>query len=449
MNKTLIIIKILTIYLLTTTIIACGGGGGGGSSDDSFDPTVSSRGTLTYSPATCSDSDQLQFIYNVMHDVYLWAETSPTVSISGYTSQSTLINDLRSSQDSWSYVISQTDYNNYYAGSNIGLGVKMSSDSNTNEIFITHVYPGSPADTAGIRRGYSLTSVNGYSASSIIANDEWDDAFGPSESGYVVDIDYIDNSNATGSASITKASYYADSVAAHTVLNNSNNGNKIGYLAYLNFSGNYEDDLEDAFNDFVSNNVKELVIDLRYNGGGLTNGARYLGSQIAGASNAFSNMFTFIHNTKYSSWNTNNLFPLPSYNLSIEKVVFLTTSSTASSSEILISGLDPYVDTYIVGSATHGKPVGMYSFSYCDNYIVPITFKNVNSEGHTDYFDGISANCLISDDVTKQLGDSTEATLASAINYLENGTCNDGRGIFTTDLKAPERRGINKIFDVR
>jgi len=449
-KNNLYILKYLVLFTLLFVLYACGGGGGGSSSTDgdTDTPVVGNIGTLSYAPETCSDTDQKDFIYDVMKDVYFWNDQTPVVDPSTYASNSDLLAALRVSPDSWSYNISQQAYNDYYAGSNIGLGVKLTYSSVTNEIFISLVYPSSPAANAGLTRGFELLSVNGYSATDIIQNDLWDDAFGPNENGYVVDLTYIDTSDNTGTTSIVKTSYYAHSAPVYDIFTNATNSNKIGYLTYLAFSSNYRVDLSDAFEAFETNNISELIVDLRYNGGGQNSAANYLGSTIAGTPLIYNIMYAYLHNSRYSAWNRLVGFASSGATLNVDKIVFIVTSQTASASELLINSLTPYKDVILIGSKTHGKPVGMYAFSYCTNYLVPISFQMVNSDGSGGYYDGFSVDCDDSDDLTKQLGDATESMLATAITYLETGGCSRSRAN-TLNLRNVERTGIDRIFDNR
>jgi len=439
--------KLILVILTTQMIFACGGGGGS-SSIDNETPIVADLGWQSYAPDTCSDANQLKFIYDVMHDIYFWSEYTPDLDYSTYTSQDDLIESLRYGSDKWSYITTQQEYLDHYAGANTGLGIKMTYSSVTNEIFITTVYPDSPADSAGLMRGFEITSVNGNTAQDIIQNSLWTTAFEPSAAGSVTNISYIDNNSQAGAVSITTAAYYAHSVPAYEVFTNSSNGKKIGYLMYLSFTSKYASDLFNALSSFETNNISELIVDLRYNGGGQNRAAEYLASVIGGSPLVSKVMYYYLHNSRYASWDSAEVFSSTTYNLNIEKVVFITTQGTASASELVINSLSPYIPTTLVGSTTHGKPVGMYAISFCDKYLVPISFQLLNSELAGDYFDGMDTDCSASDDVTHQLGDADEEMLATAISYLETGTCAKSKASHS-DLKEPVRKGIYNIFNVQ
>jgi len=446
MNKNLFrCCKKILLLVLFTAIAACGGGGGG-ADPSSTDELVGNTGQLTYSPESCSDDHQLKFINEVMHDVYYWSSSTPILDYASYTSQESLLHDLRYSADDWSYLISQQDYLNYYTGSNTGLGVKLTYSSSLKEIYITLVYPDSPADLSGLQRGYKILNVNGYTAADIIDNDLWSDAFGPDEAGYTVNLAYVDNNSSGGTAAIVKDNYYADSSPTYNIFTNSTNSKKIGYLLYLNFSGTYLTDLSEAMTEFEKSNIRELIIDLRYNGGGQNSAARYLGSVIAGAGLFGKLMYSHIHNEKYSPWDRETLFSSSIYSLKIEKVVFIVTSQTASASELLINSLSPYMDVTVVGGKTHGKPVGMYAFGFCEKYLVPITFEMQNSDSYGGYYSGFTPDCSAGDDIEHQLGDKNEDMLQTAVGYLETNNCSVSAKKLKT-FEHVKRDSINKIFN--
>ncbi|MFC2087897.1 S41 family peptidase, partial [Bacteroidota bacterium] len=118
----------------------------------------------------------------------------------------------------------------------------------------------------------------------------------------------------------------------------------------------------------------------------------------------------------------------------IDKIYIITTSSTASASEVIINSLKPFLDVKLIGSQTHGKPVGMRVFEYMakdpvDNnrtwVVAPITFKGVNALGEGEYFNGFPIDGNAIDDLSKDWGDTTEASLSQAINYIKTGSFKD------------------------
>jgi carboxyl-terminal processing protease len=115
---------------------------------------------------------------------------------------------------------------------------------------------------------------------------------------------------------------------------------------------------------------------------------------------------------------------LKSNSIQLDKLVVITTSSTASASELVISGLKPYMNMKLIGSTTHGKPVGMNieGDTKLNIAVAPISFRNVNSQGYSDYFDGIPVDFAIKDNVTQDWGNTADASLNAALNYISLGT---------------------------
>jgi C-terminal processing protease CtpA/Prc len=107
----------------------------------------------------------------------------------------------------------------------------------------------------------------------------------------------------------------------------------------------------------------------------------------------------------------------------VDHVVFITTGSSLSASELLINAVVPHVPVSIVGDTTGGKPVGSKHFDFCDRVAAPITFRLVNAEGRGDYFDGLPPTCTAPDDLQRPLGDVAEASLATALHLLATGQC--------------------------
>jgi len=410
-------LKLTAVLAAALILAACGGGG-------SDSPSSGSKAfNIDYYPAECSEAAQTEFVYNAMHDVYYWADTAPVLDYTAYSSQYDLIYAMRNSKDVFSTIYTKQFINDYYSGANIGLGFNTITDGTG--LYIRMVYPDSPADLAGLERGNRILAVNGYTAEQMLASSSVSDAaYGPSTAGYAVSIDYLDNSNVGKTAVISKAEYYADSAPVYNIFTNSSNGKKIGYLLYNSFNSNTAD-AKPAMAAFKAEGVRELVIDLRYNGGGLVTTAQYIGSFIGGNGLKGLTMLKMIFNQQYSGMSSKVSFVEPAYALDVDRVVFLVTGASASASEMVINGLKPFKDVYLIGSETYGKPVGSHYIGYCDKYLSAITFENKNALDEGGYFDGISADCRKYEDVDSlgQFGDSDEKFLGSALTYLQNGGC--------------------------
>jgi C-terminal processing protease CtpA/Prc len=202
---------------------------------------------------------------------------------------------------------------------------------------------------------------------------------------------------------------------------------KIGYLRYDSFTGTSVAEFEEAFTTFKNTNIDELVIDMRYNGGG----------SVAVASTLLENITNAYPGQRqgYLDWNAhyknrNESFYFtdePDANdLNMKRVFFLVTKGSASASEVVINALKPYLgdnNVITIGSNTHGKPVGMSGKQYGKNIYFLINFYTKNNNGQTTGFEGISPTCSAVDDISHSMGDTNETMLSTALYYIQNNKC--------------------------
>jgi carboxyl-terminal processing protease len=217
-------------------------------------------------------------------------------------------------------------------------------------------------------------------------------------------------------------------------------GQKVGYIVFNDHIVPAEQQLINAVNSLRSQGVSDLVLDLRYNGGGYIFIASELAYMIAGQSRTQGLVFEkFQYNNKRTADNAapgtpfystscilnanfqcTNQQPLPSLNLT--RVYVLTSGGTCSASESVINGLRGIdVQVNIVGTTTCGKPYGFTAEDNCGISYFPIEFKGVNAKGFGDYADGFAATCTAGDDLGRPLGDVNEAKLATALYMRANG----------------------------
>jgi len=200
---------------------------------------------------------------------------------------------------------------------------------------------------------------------------------------------------------------------------------------------------------FTDANIQERVLDLRYNGGGLTDIARQLASQISGPATDGNELITYQYNDKYDTSNYTKYFDSESFSQGLSRVVVLTTSRTASSSEIVINSLKPYIDVVTMGDTTTGKPYITRGRDYCGKRVHALEAEGLNASGVSVY-GGITADCAASDDVTSNFGGNngntngnTEGMLRSALDYILNGNC-ETPSSQAADLRA--RAKLNTDF---
>jgi hypothetical protein len=202
--------------------------------------------------------------------------------------------------------------------------------------------------------------------------------------------------------------------------------------------------LNTAFTQLRDQGATELVLDLRYNGGGLVSVAQHLGGLIGGPPLEGQVFVQFTHNDKQSSRNTAYRFEAKPQALAVSRLVVIATRGSASASEAIINGLRPFMDVKVVGDATYGKPVGQYGFDFCEKVLYPVAFLVTNARGEADYFAGIPADCAAADDVDHALADPREASLAEALYVVRNGRCS-GTATAQAEVQARFRERVRPV----
>lgn len=356
-------------------------------------------------------------LYNLMNEFYLWYDQMPSVDPDDFSSPVELMDALRvNPPDKWSYVTSRTELDAYYnQGAYVGFGFG-SGFNIDGELYVSFVFKNSPLFSQGISRGWQIISINGQTPTP----ENYSSLIGPSEAGLSKTFVFKSPAGTTHEYIFTKAAITMNTVLIDTVY--TFDTKKIGYFVLEGFISTSEAELNTVFADFKSKGVTDLIVDLRYNGGGQVDVSSYLANLIGG-SVAYGKIFTkAYHNDKNSDLNDYILFNANDHSLSLSKVTFITTQSSASASELLINGIKPFLDVTLVGDKTHGKPVGMYVLTFNDPSIdwafVPVCFtmRNANNEG--DFYDGIPVNVSAADDVTLPFGDTKEASLNAALVNL-------------------------------
>lgn len=406
-------------------------------------PPVSSNITAA---STTSDSAANVFIYEAMKGYYLWADQMPSLSSTGIKLKPinyfyTLLYGY-DTVDRFSWMdTSATNLTNQLNGINTVLGIKYSAffadNTQTNVVFsISYVLKGSAAEAAGLKRGDFIYKVDGKQITvsnyqSILQNQ-------------TLSIELANYANgvytATGKPlSITKTTLQTIPILKDTVVEWA--GKKVGYLNYIQFLNSFDDSLRAVFNRFKSyknTGIDELVLDLRYNGGGYVVSSDLLTSLIVKdlpskvgtvmSKKVYNNAYTAVLRKEANSdqyFLTN--FKAESANLGkLNRVFILTSPGTASASELVINNLKPFMDVILIGEHTFGKNVG--SFTITDSKkrwsfgLQPITFKTVNARDESNYgtVNGFLPDYLVKDNVIpfKPFGDPSETYFGKALSII-------------------------------
>ncbi|MBT6454873.1 MAG: hypothetical protein HOK37_04950 [Gammaproteobacteria bacterium] len=180
-----------------------------------------------------------------------------------------------------------------------------------------------------------------------------------------------------------------------------------------------------------------MVLDLRYNGGGRVSVAQNLASYMVPTTSSTDLFALLKQNDKHQDLNYSYYFKTMVNELDLDRVVVITSGSTASASEMVINGLKPFVDVKTVGNKTYGKPVGMNPVEFDDKVILPITFATYNQDGEGEYFNGIPYDCFVRDDLNSAFGDPEEGMLAEALVVSQNGLCSATKSAQKSNNERP------------
>jgi len=184
--------------------------------------------------------------------------------------------------------------------------------------------------------------------------------------------------------------------------------------------------LETAFANFRSQGVREIVLDLRYNGGGAISAANTLASYVVPLAAVTPVPQTFAQlnfSNKRQSNNTTYRFAELASAIDVTRVFVLTGQRTCSASELVVNGLKPFVNVVQIGDTTCGKPVGFVPVEYCGTTFSAVNFESVNSAGQGRYWSGLAPTCPLADDLDHALGDPLERLLNAARTIVDGGAC--------------------------
>lgn len=377
-----------------------------------------------------------KWIKENMTDLYYWNDKIPGgIDYTLEPDPEVYFNKLLyKEEDKWSGITS--DYSSLKAeleGKPLTMGYQPSFflvGDNKIVIVVKYVYPGSAADDEGLKRGDIILSID----DTRLDRSNYYDLY--SGDNYTVQLGRLEGNTLvpTGeSKSLQARVTITDPLIYHSVIDM--DGHKIGYLVYVEFIAGESKEflltMDDILNDFKSAGATDLVVDLRYNPGGEISAAVHLASEIAPweVASGGNTLITLMYNKgleafmrsdipKYGSY-LEHKFKTTSANMDLDRVYFLTTSGTASASELVITGLDPWMDVVRIGEATYGKYTGAWVIP--DDYekwaILPIVSKYSNNDGYTDFVNGLAPDYEIEDDLFEAVpfGDISDPMLAKAI----------------------------------
>lgn len=374
------------------------------------------------SPVSCSTAGKNLYVRDVMTDLYLWYSEMPNVNPTSFGSPEAYLEAVRyrTLDSTFSYITSRAANNAFYSDSQF-IGFGLSTILNDLEMRVTQVFPESPASEAGLSRGDRIVEIGGRLVTALISSGQIGSAFGPSEIGVESDIAFVNEAGSRREAHMVKRLVTIPTVSLTRIYNVG--GRRVGYIFFRNFVVPSYEALDNAFAELSAASVEELVLDLRYNGGGLVNVAQHLASYIGGVRTDGQVFAEFFHNDKNAFRNRIIRFETKPQRLTLDRLIVVTTRASASASELVINALRPFMPVVVIGGTTYGKPVGQYGIEFCDKLLAPVSFALRNADGQGDFFDGFAPDCTAPDDADHQLGDPEEGSLKEAMTFATTGAC--------------------------
>ena len=391
-------------------------------------------------------------IFFICKDIYLWTDVLPdsaTFKPAGFSSPEQMFDSLtRYKKDNSNNPLDRYSFLDNGGTSRVlqqGIAGDMGFEvgyQTDNTLYVVYVYPGSPADKAGIKRGWQLTAVNGTTSFQYddATNTLLNNAFGSSSATF----GFRKPDGGSQQNTLTAVDYKLNPILYSHIYDFS--GTKIGYFVFNNFVGldDVKDGIDSIFDGFASASVKQVIIDLRYNGGGLIETAEYLANKLVPAAKNNTEMYSqYFNNNVYANTYSNyfkNMKAMPYFpavnwpdifyseattyktakfqkqgSLELSKVSFLVSGNTVSASELLYNVLKPAMTTKLIGQTTYGKPVGFINITFGNYDMYAVNFQTKNAAGEGDYFTGIKPQIEELDDFTSDWGALSDPFLHAAL----------------------------------
>ncbi|MBT8317865.1 MAG: PDZ domain-containing protein [Lutibacter sp.] len=435
------------------------------------------------------------FVWKGMNSWYNWQSSVPSLAdskddntndyfsyLNNYATPESLFESLiynpgTSDRFSW-FIEDYVVQNNAFQGISVSFGFRLQAvsinDSGDIIFYVRYVAPNSAASGAGIKRGDIINALNGE-----VLNESNYSSVVASLSNETVTLSFVSENEGTltfiEDKTITATQLSENPVHFSTVFNDVD-GKKVGYLVYNSFRSSYNDELNAVFSNFENEGITELILDLRLNGGGSVLTSAYLASMIYKDAN--NDIFAELRfNEKHLNENGYYNFDdsLDVYDVSgtktgeetinrlttINQLYVLTSSSTASASEMVINGLKAFIPVKVVGSTTYGKNVGsitLYdspSSEYTSlssanpdhlNAMQPIVFQIYNKTGQSDYTLGFEPDIEVKEyqfwNTILPFGDENEVVLKAALDDIRGLS---GKSQFMSKYKNVKKFDVSEL----
>jgi len=377
----------------------------------------------------CSNDAQKQFVLDAMRTWYLWNDRIPAqVDINGYATPDDLLAFLMTFSpddgsgqpiDRFSFINSAAADQQFFGeGRFEGFGFS-SRFLAADDLRLSRVFAGSPADMGGLERGQRIVALNGRTIVEIQAAEGVSAVFGTSP----LEFTMRDTSGREFIVTIAQDIVTIDPIPQSFIID-AGAGRMVGYMELYQFVSTADAEFDAIFASFRAAGVNDVIIDLRDNGGGLVSTTELLADYLGGdvAENLVFTITRF-NADRAAANNRSAFFSRLGNSISLSRLIVITGPSTASASEAIANGLEPHVEVTLVGSTTSGKPVGQVGLEFCEQILRPTAFQLFNADDFGDYFDGLPADCAAADDLDVPVGAETDPNMIAALAFLETGAC--------------------------
>jgi C-terminal processing protease CtpA/Prc len=395
--------------------------------------------------------DVKKAVLDVLKEHYFWDSSIPTiVDLTQYTTALDVLEALKyKPNDEFSMLVPLDLYTSIVVfGKLTDTGINVALDEKQ-KLYVAYVFKNSPAEKAGVKRGWEILKIND---TRISVNYPLDSAFKKLNESSKIDIDFQITDTTYSSKSLVKAEYTANPVLHQQVIKldslgkDKNESVKVGYWVYQNFliseglTPKRSAEVQESMEYFQNQGVQELIIDLRYSAGGEVEVAERVCNYIVPAENTGKLMYTKKNNTLQSKNNLTVPFAKAG-SLALKQIIILTSKRTRGPAEFILNVMEPYLKVVQIGESTSGMPVTISQLSsfnskLTDNNIelLAVTSRLANSTGVTDYWDGFPKNFpttpsptggflyqIAYDSPQFDWGNVKDYQLAAALQYIKTG----------------------------
>jgi len=444
-------------------LVACGGGGGdsGGQTSAPSQPQ-----------GECANAAVNTWLQDYFSQWYFWNALTPrpqpqaTQSPAGYFASLLYAGGdpvdpaapqgMRWPRDRWSGITSTESFNQFFGeGKSMGYGVQVAglevAGRPDQALYVRYVEPLSPAGLAGVARGDEVVSINDLPASSIVSSGDYS-ALSATQEGAALKLTLRRNGLVRTDTLV--AAVYALTPVTEARVIQTGDGRRVGYIVVKDMINQVLEPWSTQLRSFKQQSIHEVVVDLRYNGGGYVSVARSLAGDLAGPA-AAGRVFTQLRYNPPIADRTETIRlsqPASADALSVPRVYVLTGRRTCSASEMLVNGLRGLgVSVVVMGETSCGKPFGFLPTSRCGSTYSAVNFESVNALGQGRYFEGLPATCPVAEDFQVPLGSTREPLLAQALAHQLSGQCSApsaAMGLSASPLLRSDTASVREPFEI-